>query len=162
MILRTFDRDEEVETLLQEYIPHPFTLLRTPNGKPYVEGNDIYFNISHSQNFKVLALHTSPIGVDIEALKGKTSEQIRELAIFRQLSEEEKADISCEADFLRHWTMKEAFIKYHGYTIADTYKKLKIVGDTLFLDGKPQHIPHLTVLTKNYVLCIFGDDKIEN
>lgn len=35
-------------------------------GKPYFDGIDLHFNISHSKNYVICAISTKPVGIDIE------------------------------------------------------------------------------------------------
>ncbi len=76
----------------------------------------IYFNLSHSGEYVVLAVSDSPVGVDVEH-KSKSYEILAK----RCFCEEEYKDIQAAITeeerkhrFLEYWTMKEAYIKCIG------------------------------------------------
>lgn len=91
------------------------------NWKPYfmdkiaIKGYDkVYFSLSHSGNYVAVAIGDSPIGIDIEEIKGHTS-----LIEEKYFSDEEKLLMNtdpdgAEAGFFRIWTLKEAFLKAVG------------------------------------------------
>lgn len=95
------------------------------HGKPFVSpscisqtscGHPVYFNLSHSGAYAVLAVSDREVGIDIE---GKSSNY---LSVARRFfCPEEYADITDPGDeaasagrFLEYWTMKEAYVKYVG------------------------------------------------
>ena len=121
---------DSVKALLSKHIPIPFEILRTENGKPYIEGNPLCFSISHSRNKAVVAISESPVGVDFETFTGKPRE-----AVLKKFTEREQSEIDCEREFLRHWTAREAYIKLKGLTLAKTYKRLEFYGGNLYLNG---------------------------
>lgn len=76
----------------------------------------LYFNLSHSGDYVVLAVSDSPVGIDIEH-KTKGYDSLAK----RCFCEEEYKDILSAGDtdeqkhrFLEYWTMKEAYIKLVG------------------------------------------------
>ena len=81
-----------------------------PHGKP--ELPDIYFNLSHSQDYVVCTMSDKPVGCDIEKV-GKSRENVAE----RFFTEKERMYLSTfeEKDrlneFYRIWTMKESYLK---------------------------------------------------
>ena len=77
---------------------------REPGGKPYFPARpELQFSLSHSHGGAVCALHSLPVGVDIEKLRPAP----RRLA---QGMEDEA--------FFRLWTAKEATVKREGRGIA--------------------------------------------
>ena len=82
-----------------------------PHGKPYFPGTDIHFNISHSGDYKVLAIAETPVGVDIEKVRKA------DLRVANRFAQTEK-DYVLEKDnnyrFFEIWTKKEAYLKYKG------------------------------------------------
>ncbi|MCR5774743.1 MAG: 4'-phosphopantetheinyl transferase superfamily protein [Lachnospiraceae bacterium] len=87
---------------------------RTELGKPYISGKKGYqFNLSHSGRMIVFASDSSPVGVDVEAVREK------DWRIFhRFLTEKEMAMIESSGDpegcFFEVWTIREAFAKEEG------------------------------------------------
>lgn len=84
------------------------------NGKPYLKNRaGVFFNISHSGNIAMCALHNAPVGVDIELI-GKDKDEVAK----RIMSKEEHNAYLAARDknglFYKIWTLKEAYIKYSG------------------------------------------------
>ena len=82
-------------------------------GKPYVEGGP-EFSISHCKHGIAVAVDERPIGIDIESIR-----HAEESLIARTMNEEERKRIHSDADFIRLWTQKEAYLKYVGTGIVD-------------------------------------------
>ncbi len=115
-----------LKRLLSRYIPAPIAISRTEKGKPFIEGNPLYFSISHSQNSAVIAVASRPVGIDIELVGGKKFERV--LARF---SERERRYIGNSAlKFCENWTAKEAYVKMNGGSIFEELDRLE------FYDGK--------------------------
>ncbi len=121
---------EELGDNLKRLLKGPVTILRSPNGKPYIDGDPLYFSIAHSGDIAVYAISPEPVGVDFEIFRGKPHPSVTS-----QFSERERSEIGGEEDFLRHWTAREAFIKMKGSTLADCFKRLEFYGGDVYLDG---------------------------
>lgn len=90
--------------LLKKYLPDG-EIKTNDNGKPYLD-NGPYFNISHSENYVVLAIDsTYEVGVDIEKIDIKKEDAIRYV-----LNEQEK-DIDDLNTLFQIWSNKESIIK---------------------------------------------------
>lgn len=90
-------------------------ILLTPNGKPYFEGNPVYFNISHSNNKVVAAIFKEPIGIDIEIIR-ENKEKIAK-RFFHEKEWSYLSLVSSEnfpGEFTGIWTKKESYIKMTG------------------------------------------------
>lgn len=123
------------KAILSRHTSAPIKILHTENGKPYLEGNPLFFSISHSQNFAVIAVSGKPVGVDLELFgRGIRS------SVLSRFSARERSEISTEKDFLVHWTAREAFIKLHGLTLASALNKLEYFGGKIYFNGEEQHI----------------------
>lgn len=123
--------EEKLKSLLRGKLGFEPEIKRTENGKPYIEGNPLFFSIAHSGERAVIALSDKPVGVDMEIFKKRTRE-----SLIKRYSERERAEICTEEDFLRHWTAREAYIKLYGLTLAREYKKLEFFGGELYFEGK--------------------------
>lgn len=89
-------------------------------GKPYIKNYpELHFNLSHCRRYVAVAIHSSPVGVDIECRRKVSQSLIR-----RVCSEDEQQSIAAAQDpdmeFLRLWTCKEAYLKYTGTGIVDS------------------------------------------
>ena len=86
------------------------------NGKPYIKGDKVFFNLSHSENCVMCAVSDKPVGCDVEMV-GKYNEALakrffhkNEYAHILSLGNEEEK----RAAFYRIWTQKESFVKAIG------------------------------------------------
>ena len=91
-------------------------------GKPFLDGEELFFNLSHTGNRFVIAVSScAEIGVDLEQTKDRNSLpglvnkcfSIQEKAYWDGLSEAQKITM-----FYRFWVRKEAFVKTVGRGIA--------------------------------------------
>jgi 4'-phosphopantetheinyl transferase len=87
-----------------------------PHGRPRVLGSPLYFSLSHTLGFGVLAFAQTPLGVDVEAVPdsdrvGRVAGTLhpREMAELELLPPAERA-----TGFTRIWTRKEAYLKALG------------------------------------------------
>lgn len=88
-------------------------------GKPFLTNYaSLHFNISHCRSHVAIAIHSSPVGVDIECRR-KVSQSL----IKRVCSKSEQLSIAASQDadmeFLRLWTRKEAYLKFTGTGIVE-------------------------------------------
>ncbi len=104
-------------------------LARREEGKPYLANcpSPIYFNLSHSGNFAVLAVSTQgEIGIDIETIRPRNFLAIAERYFhadeFKQLLATPEAER--EPLFFKIWTLKEAFFKATGGGISTGLDKV--------------------------------------
>ena len=111
-----------------------YTLKTTDSGKPYKEGNDIFFSASHSGNYAVAAFSRFPVGIDIERNR-KMDFRIAQ----RFFTESELLSIKNASDpdseFLRIWTIKEAVAKIHGDNLLMTLKSFDTANTSFLSDG---------------------------
>lgn len=125
-------------------------------GKPYVRGNGVYFNLSHSGKFGVIALSETPVGVDVEAIKGRDH-----ALLLNRFNAEERAEVNSEADFLVHFTAREAYVKYSGGSIYALYNKLSFEGGYIYLDGIKQENKITSYVCDGCVISVCGEGEIE-
>lgn len=89
--------------------PAALRICRTAQGKPFVENAAVHFSISHSGELVLCAVHSAPVGADIEKIT------LRDAVMRRVCTAEECAYIGSDAvRFTEVWTRKEAFSKLDG------------------------------------------------
>ncbi|NLX92541.1 MAG: 4'-phosphopantetheinyl transferase superfamily protein [Clostridiales bacterium] len=99
----------------------------TQAGKPYVFNRcDVHFNISHSGNRVVCAVHDKPVGIDIQKMKEPRLEALAK-RFFTQ--KEQECFFSTPPDtrkvqFFKIWTAKESYIKFLGTGMKDVKKDI--------------------------------------
>ena len=113
---------------------------RTENGKPYTEEN-VFFSLSHTENFIVCAISDSEIGIDAERMR---SVEKRERIAKKILKKE---NINSDKEFLELWTKYESKIKFYG-------KKL-------FNSLSEEEINTHTFMIEDYIVSVCAE-KIEN
>lgn len=98
--------------------PHDLQIEEGPYGKPYIPGNPVHFNLSHSTDMAALALNLdAPIGIDIEYnTRARDTDGLaprvftpRECQALSQLD-----DAARTTRFFSYWTAKEARMKLTG------------------------------------------------
>ena len=129
------DVHERLNGILNKKLAQPFEILKTENGKPYIEGNPLYFSLSHSCDRGLVAISDKPVGVDIEIFKDKLRKSVIE-----RFSAREQAEIENERDFLIHWTAREAYVKLYGLTIAKMWKRVEFFGGNIYIDGQIKQV----------------------
>lgn len=86
------------------------------NGKPFIANSNVFFNISHSKEYIIVAISNNPIGVDIEKKRKISNNMIKYIT-----NESEKNYILSSKDFLntffKLYVLKEAYIKMLGLNI---------------------------------------------
>ena len=125
---------------------------RSGNGKPFVENENIFFSVAHSENLVTVAFDDKNLGVDCEKIKN-----INLKTLDVAFTDDEKAfvlkdlttsDIPREdtlARFYTVWTAKEARIKFLGSNMAD-------IKTESYLDYAPNCA---TFREKGYVITTF-------
>ena len=86
-------------------------ILKDKMGKPYVEGNSLHFNVSHSGEYLAIAISKYPVGIDIQEPKFIKDGMFRKVV---QPEEDCLIGEDRQKDFLRLWTLKESFVKAEG------------------------------------------------
>ncbi len=88
----------------------------SPDGKPYLEGNPVYFSISHSGNRVCCVVADTPVGIDVEQIRNISLNCAERICTKNELNylysgknEEEQL-----YRFFVIWTRKEAFFKAVG------------------------------------------------
>jgi 4'-phosphopantetheinyl transferase len=123
--------------LLSKYLAkdnREILLSNDQGGKPFLLDNSsgIYFNISHSGNWVLVALADGEIGIDIEKIK--IGFQFCDLTE-ECFSKKEQVYISSSKNQLHAfyvlWTRKEAFIKACGFGLGKNLKNLEILDECL-------------------------------
>ena len=122
------------------YIGYPFSendVIRADNGKPYIEGDSVFFSISHCDGVAVCALSDAPTGVDCESIRNASTAVMK-----RCYGAGESRHVLNSADsdtaFSRLWTLKESYVKMTGGGIASDLKTKCFDienGRTLFESG---------------------------
>jgi 4'-phosphopantetheinyl transferase len=125
------------------------------NGKPYIKGNDIYFNLSHSGNMAVCAVSKNEIGVDIEEVERADFKISKRIFTESEISHINNSD----DEYIRLWTLKESYMKYCGSGLSIAPKDIEIE----FYDNIPHYkdLDFFEYEIEGYRLALCGDSKAE-
>ncbi|ANZ57796.1 phosphopantetheinyl transferase [Fructilactobacillus lindneri] len=119
------------------------------HGKPYFKDQNIYFNISHSNNLVLVAISDQPLGIDLEKIKPLSLDRLSnaftvgELAYLNKFKEPRKSE-----QILRLWTIKEAVLKDLGIGLSGKPKSIAVTVprmDVAERDGQQFKIDFLGV-----------------
>lgn len=110
-------------------------------GKPFLEGSDLKFNLSHSNDIAVYAFTlTDEVGIDVEQVR-EVSDALQIARRFFSLDEyitlKEIDEVNTNLTFFNCWTRKESFIKAIGEGLS---YPLEYFSVTL----KPGDLPGMT------------------
>lgn len=92
--------------------------LCSEHGKPYLPQQPVYFNISHSGDYVVIAISETNIGVDIEKLRHNKMRVARRFFSDTEINLIQSSKIP-DQDFTRLWSLKEAYLKYRGSGLTE-------------------------------------------
>ncbi len=131
--------------------PEALTFAREKNGKPYVSGVPVFFNVSHSGDFVACAVDEQPVGIDIEARREVRPALANKICTGDELTFVTPAGCFDSGRFLQLWTVKEAYLKQSGAGIRCDLRKLYVVQNgRLVIDGIHLH----SELTAEYALSV--------
>ncbi len=132
-----------------------------PNNKPYLKGDPVHFNISHSKDLVVCAIAEFPVGIDVEFV----DTSINYLDFEFQMTSGEFERIHDSEDkiksFFTYWTTKEAVIKAHGAGMMIPLDSFEILNNETDINGEKFFTKDIFI-DKNYCSCIASSDMNMN
>ncbi len=140
--------------------PNEIKIIKGAHGKPYIEGNPIYFSISHCKGLVMAAVGDAEIGADCELIRPHDLRVLERVA-----NENEKQRIMSSSDktgeFFRLWTMKEAYVKMLGIGIGYPLKSLDTSKeDIINADGEKEYSPFCCVVGNKFAVCVIQNREI--
>lgn len=147
------------------------SIKKAEKGKPFLKDHPLYFNISHSGDWVVVATSEKEIGVDIELIR-KVDFRIAE----RYFSEKEKKTLFSLSEekqtayFFDLWTLKESYLKLLGKGLTKSLSTFTITGDHgNFQLSYDQQIKHEAFFKQYQIdqeyktsVCAYSKDFCEN
>ncbi len=128
---------ELLEIALKEEGITSYKILKTKNGKPYLENSNIFYNISHKNKMVGLIISNSEVGLDIEYIDTENIKRESTLKYF--FTEKERESITNNEELLTLWTKKESYIKLNGGMLRDAIgldiNNTNVIFDTFKLDN---------------------------
>lgn len=127
---------ELLEIALKEEGITSYKILKSKNGKPYLENSNIFYNISHKNKMVGLIISDSEVGLDIEYIDTENIKRESTLKYF--FTEKERESITNNEELLTLWTKKESYIKLNGGMLRDAIgldiNNINVIYDTFKLD----------------------------
>jgi 4'-phosphopantetheinyl transferase len=113
------------------------TLAYQDDGAPYIENlPDIQISISHSGTYAATGISNQPnrsIGLDIEKIAGKPDKYFLKTAF----TQNEISHLEDNAlDIFRHWTIKEAYLKFIKKGFNESLHHVEVIDGQIFHHGK--------------------------
>ena len=128
---------ELLEIALKEEGITSYKILKSKNGKPYLENSNIFYNISHKNKMVGLIISNSEVGLDIEYVDTENIKRKSTLKYF--FTEKERESITNNEELLTLWTKKESYIKLNGGMLRDAIgldiNNTNVIFDTFKLDN---------------------------
>lgn len=128
---------ELLELALKEEGITSYKILKSKNGKPYLENSNIFYNISHKNKMVGLIISNSEVGLDMEYIDTESIKRQSTLKYF--FTEKERESITNNEELLTLWTKKESYIKLNGGMLRDAIgldiNNTNVIYDTFKLDN---------------------------
>lgn len=147
------DTDEMILRSLESFSEKPrenFSLCRTQNGKPYVDGGEYFVGATHTDDLAIIAVDTENLGIDCENAERcvKSPEKIAD----KYFSSGERDYIFKDGDgsrlrFLEIWVKKEAYVKFLGGGVRDMKS-----FDVFSLGGEFERVRY-----ENYIIYVYKE-----
>ncbi len=130
--------------------PKDYIINADEKGKPYFEGNPLFFNLSHSHGVSFCVLSDSPVGCDVEKIR-----EVNASVSEKYFTEEEKC-----RDFFWVWTRKESFFKAIGTGLTLPLRSVSVTADSVSYSGKEYFFK--TVVIDGYAFSVcFSDENAD-
>ena len=140
------------------------TITKNEFNKPYIIGEDVFFNISHSKDYIVCSISNSHIGVDVEYI-GRIKENALnsfsndEKSLLFDYSFKEKTEL-----FYVLWTLKESFVKNLGFGFTMDIDGFSLIDVLTFKTNKIMYKNNIYYfytekIFGNYIISMCQDGK---
>lgn len=128
-------------------------ICKSIHGKPYLKGDKICFNLSHSKGLTAIAVgKKKQVGFDCESLAGKPRP-----AVLSKFSERERGEVRSTQDFYAHWTARESYVKYLGEQLAVLWRHVEFFGGRIYFYGKDAGVDVTQFTHEGFVFSFCGD-----
>lgn len=131
------------------------------HGKPYLEDDPFYFNLSHSGEYVICAYDDKPMGADIQLKKNKIPSRLNKI-----LSEQEMQQYSILTEkeqkefFYKIWTRKESLIKCDGRGLRIPLYEISMIDNDISFEGKRIYSKDLNILQPQYSISLSSEKEI--
>ena len=152
--------ESAVKTILNKYFGYETAdILRTDNGKPYLNGeNKLFFSVSHTDDTIFIAFSDKNIGLDAEPKNRK----VDFMPIVKKFSALEQSEIATSTDFLKNFTAKESAVKFFGGKLAIDLKYLQVIGNEIIYKGNPLSATLSYPKAEEFIIAVVCENDFSN
>ena len=129
------------------------------NGKPYFVNSNIMFNITHSDNFVLIAVSDEEVGIDIQKIERIDELKLDKLSrrIYND-NDYNYFNVDENVTFIQIWTIKEAFLKCIGIGLINNFHDIYIdyMKHEIFY-GKYNFYKYITFLRNMNLISIVSN-----
>ena len=121
--------------------PSDIQIQRDSLGKPYIQENKVYFNLSHSKNMVgIVVSKKASVGIDVQVMKAKCNMELLQNGVF-SAAEQAAFQKACRKGegrnlFFDIWARKEAFTKCLGTGFTIQVQNVSVNQDSIIYHGK--------------------------
>ncbi|MEA5134802.1 MAG: 4'-phosphopantetheinyl transferase superfamily protein [Candidatus Fimivivens sp.] len=130
-----------------------YNICYAKNGKPYLNGYDLCFSLSHSGDYAACIIDNKPVGVDIQKIVA-----VSQRAVLRFCTEVERQSLndSCNyrRDVIRLWALKESWLKATGKNASDMFNASFTLHEDGTADGPEGFKYRLYESIPDYILAV--------
>lgn len=125
-LFEKYDTTSKLKNILyQDYNIINCEIIKNRYGKKFLENNEIYFNISHTNNILSFVFDCEECGIDIEYTQKQR--RVEQLANHYFTNEEKEVVLNSDNinnSFYHIWTMKESYSKMIGSGIVGYFNNI--------------------------------------
>ena len=172
-IKRYKKREDQVRTLLAHTLskmvlaqelsltPQHLSYKVTKYGKYELANHEMFFNLSHSNEYVVCAVSHKRVGIDIE------KKQQRNFQLFTNVwSDREKKhyNIYDRTTFYQLWTAKESYVKYLGIGLSTSLPDISVYKDGSIGEHQQRSEAQIEYVNvdKEYVCAVCSEEQIDS
>ena len=138
-----------LEELLQEDIKN-LNIEYSQNQKPYLKNKNIYFNISHKNNYVITAISNKNIGIDIEYID---ENKINKTTLKYFATEKEEKKITNKELYFTLFSLKESYLKMKDIPFQKNIIEFEIINNEIINTRNDINIQIIKEI-ENYIITI--------
>lgn len=124
-------------------------------GKPYIQDSNIFFNISHSNDYVIVAISNKEIGIDIEKIRDTNINTINQFATLKEKEYILSDSNNCFSRLFEIYTLKESYIKMKGKNMNEVKNiEFKIKDNLTFCSDSSINTLLFKNIKKGYIISI--------
>ena len=124
-------------------------------GKPYIQDSNIFFNISHSNDYVIVAISNKEIGIDIEKIRDTNINTINQFATLKEKEYILSDSNNCFSRLFEIYTLKESYIKMKGKNMNEVKNiEFRIKDNLTFCSDSSINTLLFKNIKKGYIISI--------